>query len=228
MAMKRILVVEDEAAIREMIALNLKMGGYEVEAVGSAEEALPLVGIGKPEFDVALLDIMLPGMNGFSLCEQLRREHSRLGIIILSAKTQEADKISGLSIGADDYMTKPVDEEELLLRIKALLRRCKSPSEQKLRFNDLSLDFSKMMATVGGTPVDLTQKEFLLLFKLLSQVGKIFTRNELMEEIWGTTEKDDRTLNVHINRIREKLGGVKSIEIKSIRGLGYKAVKVDG
>jgi len=171
--------------------------------------------------------VMLPGMNGFSLCETIRRTDQKIGIIILSAKGQEQDKIRGLSIGADDYMTKPVDEEELLLRIKALLRRCKSPSEQKLQFNDLSLDFSKMMATVNGAPVDLTQKEFLLLFKLLSAEGKIFTRNELMESVWGTAEKDDHTLNVHINRLREKLSGVKSVEIKSVRGLGYKAVKTD-
>ena len=130
-------------------------------------------------------------------------------------------------VGADDYMTKPVDEEELVLRIKALLRRAKIASEQKLCFGELELDYTKMSATVSGKTADLTQKEFALLFKLLSSIGKIFTRNELMEEIWGDVDKNDHTLNVHINRIREKLSDVKSIEIKSIRGLGYKAVKID-
>ena len=220
-----ILIVEDDIPTNKLMTIVLKNGGYKPVSAFSSSEALSLFESEKP--DLVLADIMLPDISGFRLTETIRRMDQDVPIIIVTAKQSPSDKHYGFMVGADDYMTKPVDEEELLLRIKALLRRCKSPSEQKLQFNDLSLDFSQMMAMVNGSPVELTQKEFLLLFKLLSSLGKIFTRNELMEEIWGTAEKDDHTLNVHINRIREKLSGVKSVEIKSVRGLGYKAVKTD-
>ena len=215
-----VLVVEDDIPTNKLMTIVLKNGGYKPIPAFSSSEALKLFESEKP--DLVLADVMLPDVT-----EAIRRCNADVPIIIVTAKQSPSDKHYGFMVGADDYMTKPVDEEELLLRIKALLRRCKSPSEQKLQFNDLSLDFSKMMATVNGAPVDLTQKEFLLLFKLLSAEGKIFTRNELMESVWGTAEKDDHTLNVHINRLREKLSGVKSVEIKSVRGLGYKAVKTD-
>lgn len=220
-----VLVVEDDIPTNKLMTIVLKNGGYKPISAFSSSEAVKLFEAEKP--DLVLADVMLPDASGFRLTETIRRINQNVPIIIVTAKQSPSDKHYGFMVGADDYMTKPVDEEELLLRIKALLRRCKSPSEQKLQFNDLSLDFSQMMATVNGSPVELTQKEFLLLFKLLSSLGKIFTRNELMEDIWGTSEKDDHTLNVHINRIREKLSGVKSIEIKSVRGLGYKAVKTD-
>ncbi len=220
-----VLVVEDDIPTNKLMTIVLKNGGYKPIPAFSSAEALRLFDSEKP--DLVLADVMLPDVSGFRLTEAIRRADAEVPVIIVTAKQSPSDKHYGFMVGADDYMTKPVDEEELLLRIKALLRRCKSPSEQKLQFNDLSLDFSKMMATVNGVPVELTQKEFLLLFKLLSSEGKIFTRNELMEAVWGSSEKDDHTLNVHINRVREKLSGVKSIEIKSIRGLGYKAVKTD-
>ena len=220
-----VLVVEDDIPTNKLMTIVLKNGGYKPISAFSSSEAVKLFETEKP--DLVLADVMLPDASGFRLTETIRRINQNVPIIIVTAKQSPSDKHYGFMVGADDYMTKPVDEEELLLRIKALLRRCKSPSEQKQQCNDLSLDFSQMMATVNGSPVELTQKEFLLLFKLLSSLGKIFTRNELMEDIWGTSEKDDHTLNVHINRIREKLSGVKSIEIKSVRGLGYKAVKTD-
>ena len=221
-----ILIVEDDFGTRKLMTVVLKNAGYRPIPAENCAEALDLFEREKPS--LVLCDIMLPDSSGFRLTEQLRRANPEVPIIIVTAKQAPADKHYGFMVGADDYMTKPVDEEELLLRIKALLRRAKVASEQKLSFNELELDFTKMSATVNGKDCDLTQKEFLLLFKLLSSVGKIFTRNELMEEIWGGTEKNDHTLNVHINRIREKLDGVTSIEIKSIRGLGYKAVKTDG
>lgn len=220
-----VLVVEDDVPANKLMTIVLKNGGFRPISAFSSSEAIKLFESEKP--DLVIADIMLPDVSGFRLTETIRRSDADVPIIIVTAKQSPSDKHYGFMVGADDYMTKPVDEEELILRIKALLRRCKSPSEQKLQFNDLSLDFSKMMTTACGKDVELTQKEFLLLFKLLSSIGKIFTRNELMEEIWGTTDKDDHTLNVHINRIREKLAGVKSVEIKSIRGLGYKAVKTD-
>ena len=220
-----ILVVEDDFSTRKLMSVVLKNSGFKPIPAENSAQAIELFEKEKP--DLVLCDIMLPDTSGFRLTEFLRRTDPDVPIIIVTAKQTQSDKHYGFMVGADDYMTKPVDEEELILRIKALLRRSKSAFEQKLSFNELVLDYTKMTATVNGKDAQLTQKEFLLLFKLLSSLGKIFTRNELMEEIWGDTEKNDHTLNVHINRIREKLDGVTSIEIKSIRGLGYKAVKTD-
>lgn len=220
-----VLVVEDDFGTRKLMSVVLKNAGYKAILAQNATEGLELFDSQKP--DLVLADIMLPDISGFRLTESLRRKNPDIPIIIVTAKQTPSDKHYGFLVGADDYMTKPVDEEELILRIKALLRRAKVASEQKLSFNELELDYTKMTAYVFGKDVELTQKEFLLTFKLLSSIGKIFTRNELMEEIWGATDKNDHTLNVHVNRIREKFEGVTSIEIKSVRGLGYKAVKVD-
>lgn len=218
-----ILIVEDDFSTRKLMTVVLKNAGFKPIPAENSAEALALFESEKPA--LVLCDIMLPDVSGFRLTENLRRIDPEVPIIIVTAKQTPSDKHYGFMVGADDYMTKPVDEEELILRIKALLRRAKVASEQKLTFGELELDYTKMTATVLGKDVELTQKEFLLLFKLLSSLGKIFTRNELMEEIWGDTDKNDHTLNVHINRIREKLDGVTSVEIKSVRGLGYKAVK---
>ena len=218
-----ILIVEDDFSTRKLMTVVLKNAGFKPIPAENSAEALALFESEKPA--LVLCDIMLPDVSGFRLTENLRRIDPEVPIIIVTAKQTPSDKHYGFMVGADDYMTKPVDEEELILRIKALLRRAKVASEQKLTFGELELDYTKMTATVLGKDVELTQKEFLLLFKLLSSLGKISTRNELMEEIWGDTDKNDHTLNVHINRIREKLDGVTSVEIKSVRGLGYKAVK---
>lgn len=220
-----ILVVEDDFSTRKLMTVVLKNAGFNPIPAENSAEALSLFESAKP--DLVLCDIMLPDISGFRLTENLRRLDPEVPIIIVTAKQTPSDKHYGFMVGADDYMTKPVDEEELVLRIKALLRRAKVASEQKLKFNELELDYTKMTAYVNGQDADLTQKEFLLLFKLLSSVGKIFTRNELMEDVWGYSDKNDHTLNVHVNRIREKLEGVTSIEIKSVRGLGYKAVKTN-
>ena len=221
-----ILIIEDDFGTRKLMTVVLRNAGFNPIPAENGIQALEIFEREKPS--LVLCDIMLPDMSGFRVTEQLRRIAPEVPIIIVTAKDAPADKHYGFMVGADDYMTKPVDEEELLLRIKALLRRAKIASEQKLTFGELELDYTKMSATVNGKDCDLTQKEFLLLFKLLSQVGKIFTRNELMEDIWGDAEKNDHTLNVHVNRIREKLENANSIEIKSVRGLGYKAVKTDG
>ena len=223
--MVKVLVVEDEASIREMIALNLRLAGMEAVEAESAEAALPLLEQ-KPGCDAAILDVMLPGMNGFSLCETIRRTDQKIGIIILSAKGQEQDKIRGLSIGADDYMTKPVDTEEMLLRIKALLRRAKIVSERKIEIGDVVLDYDSLTVTRGKERQELPQKEFLLLYKLLSYPGKIFTRIQLMDEIWGMdSETGWETVTVHIGRLRKRFEAWPEFEIISVRGLGYKAVK---
>ena len=228
--MVRVLVVEDEANIREMIALNLRLAGMEAVEAESAEAALPLLEK-KPGCDAAILDVMLPGMNGFSLCETIRRTDQKIGIIILSAKGQEQDKIRGLSIGADDYMTKPVDEEEMILRIAALLRRSRVVSERKLVVGKTVLFYDALTVRTDGettTPaggMELPQKEFMLLFKLLSYPNQIFTRRQLKDEIWDTTsESDERTIDVHISRVRDRFRDNHDFEIVTVRGLGYKGV----
>ncbi|MBO4262165.1 MAG: response regulator transcription factor [Clostridia bacterium] len=219
-----ILVVEDDFGTRKLMSVILRNGGYTAITAENSESALRLFEEEHP--DLVLADVMLPDASGFRLTEAIRKKDPDVPIIIVTAKQSQSDKHYGFIVGADDYMTKPVDDEELLLRIKALLRRAKSASEQKLVFGALTLDYSTLSATVDGKTADLTQKEFLVLFKLLSSPNKIFTRNEILEDVWGTTVKDDHTLNVHINRIREKLGalGFYNAEIKSVRGLGYKAV----
>ena len=223
--MVKVLVVEDEASIREMIALNLRLAGMEAVEADSAEAALPLLEQ-RPGCDAAILDVMLPGMNGFSLCETIRRTDQKIGIIILSAKGQEQDKIRGLSIGADDYMTKPIDEEEMLWRIKALLRRAKIASERRIVVGDVVLDYDCLTVSRKGETQELPQKEFLLLYKLLSYPGKIFTRIQLMDEIWGADSNPGwETVTVHVGRLRKRFQDWPEFTIESVRGLGYKAVK---
>ena len=222
--MFNILLVEDDFGTRKLMCITLRNAGFLPIPAENSAEALRLLEEKKPNLVIA--DIMLPDMSGFRLTETIRKTHPDIPIIIVTAKQSQSDKHYGFMVGADDYLTKPVDEEELILRIKALMRRAKIASEQKITIGNLELDYSAMSAKVNGKNIELTQKEFLLLFKLLSSPGKIFTRNELMEEIWGSTEKDDHTLNVHINRIREKLTPECDVEIKSIRGLGYKAGEI--
>ena len=222
--MFRILIAEDDFGTRKLMTVVLKNGGYEPIAAADCKEALAFYEKEKP--DLILADVMLPDASGFRLTEAIRKKNADIPVIIVTAKNSQSDKRYGFLVGADDYMTKPVDEEELLLRIKALLRRSKAACEQKLVFGNLTVDYPEKKAEIDGKDADLTQKEFLLLFKLLSFPGKIFTRNELMEEIWGSSEKDDHTLNVHIRRLREKLEQANGVEIKSVRGLGYKAVRL--
>ncbi len=222
--MFNILVVEDDFGTRKLMSITLRNAGFLPLPAENSGEALKILEEKNP--DLVIADIMLPDMSGFRLTETIRKIHPDIPIIIVTAKQSQSDKHYGFMVGADDYLTKPVDEEELILRIRALMRRAKVASEQKITIGSVELDYSSLSAKVNGQDIELTQKEFLLLFKLLSSVGKIFTRNELMEEIWGDAEKDDHTLNVHINRLREKLSCGCGIEIKSIRGLGYKAVTV--
>ena len=222
--MFHILVVDDDKNTRRLMRAVLEAEHYTVTTAADGEEAL--AALDHEHIDLIVLDVMMPRMDGYAFTAALREAQSDLPILMVSARQLPADRKRGFLVGTDDYMTKPVDEEELLLRIKALLRRCKSPSEQKLQFNDLSLDFSQMMATVNGSPVELTQKEFLLLYKLLSYPGKIFTRIQLMDEIWGA-ESDSgwETVTVHIGRLRRRFADWDEFEIVSVRGLGYKAVR---
>ena len=220
--MVRVLVVEDEANIRDMIALNLRHAGMEVVEAESAEAALPLLAQ-KPGCDAAILDVMLPGMNGFSLCETIRRTDQQIGIIILSAKGQEQDKIRGLSIGADDYMTKPFSVIELVSRVKAVLRRCQPEGDSSiLRSGEVSLDTRAHTVLSGGERVDLTYKEYELLRLFLSHPGTAYTRDRLMELVWGMDYcGESRTVDMHIRTLRQKLGKAGA-HITTVRGVGYR------
>jgi DNA-binding response OmpR family regulator len=169
---------------------------------------------------------MMPEMNGYEFTKVLRESDNTLPVLMVSAKQLPEDKKKGFLVGTDDYMTKPVDEEEMLLRIKALLRRAKIVSERRIEIGDVVLDYDSYTVTKNDLVLELPQKEFMLLYKLLSYPGKIFTRIQLMDEIWGTeSESGWETVTVHIGRLRKKFENWEEFEIESVRGLGYKAVK---
>ncbi len=180
------------------------------------------------QYDLVVTDLMMPEMDGYELSKQIKK-HTQIPIIMVTAKEELVDKKMGFSVGADDYMVKPIEFEELLLRISALLKRYKLASERVIEIGDTIVDYNSMTVTVKNVKtVELTKKEFQLLFKLLSSSGRIFTRSQLMDDIWGyESESEERTVDVHIRRIREKLDFVTDFELVTIRGLGYKAVRKD-
>ena len=176
--------------------------------------------------DLVVLDIMMPKMDGYEFTKTLRENQNNLPILMVSAKQLPEDKKKGFLVGTDDYMTKPVDEDEMLLRIKALLRRAKIVNERKIEIGQVILDYDALTVSRGKEIFELPQKEFLLLYKLLSYPGKIFTRIQLMDEIWGANSGTGwETVTVHIARLRKKFEDFEEFEIESVRGLGYKAVK---
>ena len=226
--MRRVLVVEDEDAIREVIALNLRMAGYDVEEAASAERALEL--LGASGFDVALLDVMLPGMNGFSLCESIRRQNDTIGIIILSAKSQEQDKIRGLSIGADDYMTKPFSVSELLARVEALCRRVgrgagSQTDGEQITSGEFVLDKRSRILYKNGQPIDLTQVEFQIMELFFANLGAALQREKILEGVWGQNYFGDvKIVDVNIRRLRMKVEEEPSNpqHILTVWGYGYR------
>ena len=230
--MKRVLVVEDEASIREMVALNLKMAGWEVVEAPSAERALELMHHGE-ECDAALLDIMLPGMDGLSLCETIRRENNEIGIIIVSAKGQESDKIRGLSIGADDYITKPFSVSELVARLEALTRRIKrggvpaktAEEQEQLISGPFVLDEKSRMLYKNGTAIDLTQVEFQSMELFFRNPGTALVREKILEGVWGKNYFGDvKIVDVNIRRLRMKIEDEPSSpqHILTVWGYGYR------
>lgn len=231
--MKRVLVVEDEASIREMVALNLKMAGWEVIEAPSAERALELMHEEKP-CDAALLDIMLPGMDGLSLCETIRRDDSDIGIIIVSAKGQESDKIRGLSIGADDYITKPFSVSELIARLEALTRRihrggsnAAKPAEEpeQLVSGPFVLDEKSRILYKSGTPIDLTQVEFQIMELFFRNPATALVREKILEGVWGKNYFGDvKIVDVNIRRLRMKIEDEPSSpqHILTVWGYGYR------
>ena len=231
--MVRVLVVEDEANIREMIALNLRLAGMDAVEAESAEVALSLLEQG-PAFDAAILDVMLPGMNGFSLCETIRRTDQKIGIIILSAKGQEQDKIRGLSIGADDYMTKPFSVSELLARVGALCRRVSrtAPGEKEqgsplgmLTSGDFVLDENRRVLLKAGQPIELTQVEFQIMELFFRNPGTALVREKILKGVWGENYFGDvKIVDVNIRRLRMKVEDEPShpAHILTVWGYGYR------
>lgn len=231
--MVRVLVVEDEANIRDMIALNLRHAGMEVVEAESAEAALPLLAQ-KPGCDAAILDVMLPGMNGFSLCETIRRTDQQIGIIILSAKGQEQDKIRGLSIGADDYMTKPFSVSELLARVEALCRRVIRTKEEDSNGNtplgtltsgEFVLDENRRVLLKAGQPIELTQVEFQIMELFFRNPGTALVREKILKGVWGENYFGDvKIVDVNIRRLRLKIedNATNPTYITTVWGYGYK------
>ena len=221
--MLNILVVDDDKNTRLFLRAVLEGAGYGVFTATDGIDALELMD--KEHIDLVVLDIMMPRMDGYEFTEELRKCNNNLPILMLSAKQLPADKHKGFMVGTDDYMTKPVDEEEMLLRIRALLRRAKIATEHKIVIGEVVLDYDSLTVSKGEECQELPQKEFLLLYKLLSYPGKIFTRIQLMDEIWGSdSDTGWETVTVHIGRLRKRFEGWEEFSIESVRGLGYKAV----
>lgn len=222
--MFHILVVDDDRHTRMLMQAILEAENYTVYTADNGVSALEVMD--KNHIDLVVLDIMMPQMDGYEFTRLLRETDNNLPILMVSAKQLPQDKHRGFLVGTDDYITKPIDEEEMLLRIKALLRRAQIVSEQKIRVGDVVLDYNTFTVTRGSEAVVLPQKEFLLLYKLLSYPGKIFTRIQLMDEIWGAdSETGWETVTVHVGRLRKRFEHWPEFEIDSVRGLGYRAVK---
>lgn len=216
--MVRILVVDDDKNTRRLLKAVLEAENYTVLTAAGANEALEIMD--REYVDLIVLDVMMPNMNGYEFTETLRDGKSTLPILMISAKQLPEDKKKGFLAGTDDYMTKPIDEEEMLLR------RAKIADERRIVIGDVVLDYDSLTVTKNGEVTELPQKEFLLLYKLLSYPGRIFTRIQLMDEIWGAdSETGWETVTVHIGRLRSRFADYEEFKIESVRGLGYRAVK---
>ena len=203
----------------------LEGANYTVTTASDGVEALSVMD--REHVDLAIIDIMMPNMDGYELTRSLRDSQNNLPILMVSAKQLPVDKHKGFLVGTDDYMTKPIDDEEMLYRIKALLRRAKIASDHKIVIGDVVLDYDSLTVSRGTESFELPKKEFMLLFKLLSYPGKIFTRIQLMDEIWGAdSETGWETVTVHIGRLRKRFEDWHEFQIEAVRGLGYKAVKL--
>lgn len=221
--MFNIMVVEDDHNTRKLMEAVLVQNGYEVILAKDGIDALEKME--SHHVDLIVLDIMMPRMNGYELSETLRKCNCNLPILMVTAKETPTDKKKGFLVGTDDYMVKPVDEEEMILRIAALLRRSQIVNEHRLTVGKTVLDYDSLTVSQKGIDQELPTKEFMLLYKLLSYQTKIFTRRSLIDEIWDmNSETDERTVDVHINRLRERFKENHDFEIITVRGLGYKAV----
>lgn len=223
--MYNVLVVEDEQNILKLMSIRLKKSGFNVIAASSAKEALAALESGEP--DIMVADVMMPEISGFELVEKIRLNGNGIPVILATAKESIDDKREGFNCGADDYMVKPIDHEELVLRINALIKRADFRREKKLTVGSVTLDYEKLSVyNAEGMTAQLSKKEFLILFKLLSYPERIFTKNQLMDEFWGyESDTYSDTVKVHINRIRNKISCFPEIDVATVRGLGYRGVK---
>ena len=232
--MKRILIVEDEAAIREFEAINLKRVGYNIVEAGSGEEALDIYDNDPQGFDIALLDISMPGMDGFSLCKELRSRSETLGIIMLTARTQEMDKISGLMLGADDYITKPFSPTELLARVDSLYRRVEmhaksaaAPVSDDITLGDFTLNLRRRTLLKKGVNIELTQVEFQMVEYFFNNPDTALDRTDILNRVWGTNYfGEEKIVDVNIRRLRKKVEDDPSNpkHLITVWGMGYKWV----
>ncbi len=220
---KRILIVEDDKNISDLLRMYLEKDGYQVESAADGPAGIQAFATYRP--DLVLLDLMLPLLDGFSVCREIRAL-AQTPIIMITAKGQLPDKVTGLEMGADDYLVKPFEMKELLARVHAVLRRTSGleREEKKLQFDNLTIDMESYTLWVRGAPVDTPPKELELLFHLASSRNRVFTRNQLLDEVWGFDFfGDSRTVDVHIKRLREKLEGVSEKWcLKTVWGVGYK------
>ena len=231
--MKKILVAEDESAIREFIVINLKRSGYDVTEAADGAEAVRLFDEADGDFDVCLLDIMMPEMDGIEVCKELRKRSSTVGIIILTAKTGEIDKVTGLLVGADDYVTKPFSPAELMARVDALYRRVEMVSaapeqpQSTITLGEFTLDVRSRTLTKNGNPIELTQVEFQIMEYFFNNPGAALSRTDILQQVWGSSYfGEEKIVDVNIRRLRMKVEDVPSSpqHLMTIWGIGYKWV----
>lgn len=217
-----ILVVEDDSTLNKLICAKLKQEGFKTHTAGHGEEALRI--LGEEHIDLIITDVMMPGLDGYELTRELREASYTVPVLMVTAKNMMDDIEKGFLSGTDDYMVKPVNLKELVLRVKSLLRRSKAAAEKKLVVGNTVLNYDALTVTCDEKEIELAPKEFYLIFKMLSYPNHVFTRLELMDEIWGMdSEADDRTVDSHIKKLRKKFDSCNDFEIITIRGLGYKA-----
>ena len=223
-----ILVVDDDKEIADLVEIYLVNDGYQVLKASDGEQCLQTLKE-HPEVRMLILDIMMPNMNGYELASSLRESGITIPILMITAKDSFVDMQMGFASGTDDYMVKPVNVNEMVLRVGALLRRAQMISDRRQTIGNTVLEYDSMTVTANGKSMVLPQKEFMLLYKLTAYPGRIFTRQQLMDDIWGLdSETEPRTVDVHINRLRDRFRDNDDFEIITIRGLGYKAVKRHG
>ena len=222
--MFKIIVIDDDVNLNFLIAKVLTKNGYQVFQCYNANDAYEV--LYKNYVDLIITDIMMPGVDGYEFTAGLRKEKIDIPVLMITAKEEFKDKVLGFNVGADDYLVKPINLDELVLRVGAILRRAKINNDRKVSIGNTVLDYDTFTVTTGDEVIELPQKEFNILFKLFSYPNQIFTRTKLMNEFWGMlSESDERTIDVHINRLRDKFKDNPNFEIITVRGLGYKVVK---
>lgn len=219
--MPTILVADDDANIRELVCLFLRNDGLTTAEAADGEEALSVYA--STQVDLVVLDIMMPVMDGWTLCKELRKANPDLPLLMLSARGETWEKVKGFELGTDDYLTKPFDPLELTARVRALLKRYKIGSTQTIRLGNVTLDRQSYKVMRGTESLTLPLKEFELLYKLAGIPGQVYTREQLIDQIWGIDYAgDDRTIDVHIKRLRERFAATSGFQIETVRGLGYR------